>query len=118
MFKALETQESVENHLLCALSAEERARLRLRDVTFTLGHVVYECGERLDYAYFPTTCVVSCLYTMRDGSIAEMALVGNDGVIGISLFLGGGNMTHQAVAQIGGRALKISSKALHEEFAR
>jgi CRP-like cAMP-binding protein len=118
MLKALETQESVENHLLCALSAEERARLRLRDVTFTLGEVVYECDERIDYAYFPTTCVVSCLYTMRDGSTAEMALAGNDGIIGIASFLGGGTIPHRAVVQVGGHALKIPAKALQEEFAR
>ena len=83
MFKALETQGSIGNHLLCALSAEELTRLRLRDVAFTLGEVVYECDQRIDYAYFPTTCVVSCLYTTRDGSTAEMALAGNDGIIGI-----------------------------------
>jgi CRP-like cAMP-binding protein len=118
MFRALETQESVGNYLLCALSTEERARLRLRDVTFTLGDVVYECDERIDYAYFPTTCVVSCLYTMRDGSTAEMAMTGNDGIIGIASFLGGGTVPHRAVAQIGGHALKIPAKALQEEFAR
>jgi CRP-like cAMP-binding protein len=120
MFRALEMQDPQENRLLSSLTAEERARLHpsIRHVALPLGHVVYECGERIDYAYFPTTCVVSSLYTMRDGSIAEMSLVGNDGVLGISLFLGGGNMTHQAVTQIGGHALKISSKALQEEFAR
>jgi len=118
MFKALETQESVGNYLLCALSSEERVRLRLRDVAFTLGEVIYECDERIDYAYFPTTCVVSCLYTMRDGSTAEMALTGNDGIIGIASFLGGGTVPHRAVAQISGHALKISAKALQEEFAR
>ncbi|MDX6712210.1 MAG: hypothetical protein QOH96_3226 [Blastocatellia bacterium] len=118
MFKALETQESVGNHLLCALSTEERSRLRLRDVIFTLGEVIYECDERLEYAYFPTSCVVSCLYTTRDGSTAEMALTGNDGIIGFALFLGGGTVPHRAVAQIGGHALKMPAKALQEEFAR
>ncbi len=118
MFKALETQGAVGNHLLSALSAEELARLRLRDMTFTLGEVVYECDQRIDYAYFPTTCVVSCLYTTRDGSTAEMALTGNDGIIGIASFLGGGTIPHRAVAQIGGHALKIPAKALQEEFAR
>jgi CRP-like cAMP-binding protein len=118
MFKALETQGAVGNHLLGALSTEELARLRLRDVTMTLGEVVYECHQRIDYAYFPTTCVVSCLYTTRDGSTAEMALAGNDGIIGIASFLGGGTIPHRAVTQIGGHALKIPAKALQEEFAR
>src|ERR1700692_194945 len=118
MFKALETQESVGNYLLSAPSTKERARLRLRDVTLTLGEVVYECDQRIDYAYFPTTCVVSCLYTTRDGSTTEMALAGNDGIIGIASFLGGGTVPHRAVAQIGGHALKIPAKTLQEEFAR
>jgi CRP-like cAMP-binding protein len=121
MFKALETQNPQENCLLSYLTTEEHARLRpsIRHVTLPLGHVLYECGERVDYAYFPTTSVVSCLYTMRNGSIAEIALVGNDGVIGTPLFLGGGSTTtHQAVAQIGGHALKIPAKVLQEEFAR
>jgi CRP-like cAMP-binding protein len=118
MFKALETQESVGNNLLCALSTDERSRLRLRDAAFALGEVLYECDERIEYAYFPTSCVVSCLYTTRDGSTAEMALTGNDGIIGVALFLGGGTIPHRAVAQIGGHALKIPAKALQEEFAR
>ena len=118
MSKALEMQRSVGNHLLCALSPEELARLRLRDAAFTLGDVVYECDQRIDYAYFPTTCVMSCLYTTRDGSTAEVALAGNDGIIGIASFLGGGTIPHRAVVQIGGHALKIPAKALQEEFAR
>src|SRR5204863_5269498 len=64
------------------------------------------------------SCVLSCLYSTRDGSTAEMALTGNDGIIGVALFLGGGAVPHRAVAQIGGHALKITAKALQEEFAR
>ena len=120
MFKALEMQEYAGNRLLWSLSEEERARLRpnMKHVTLALGQVVYECGERIDYVYFPTTCVVSLLYTMRDGSTAEMALAGNDGVVGIALFLGGGNIPHRAVAQIGGLALKMPARVLQEEFTR
>ena len=118
MFKALETQESEGNYLLCALSTEERSRLRLQDVTFSLGEVVYECDERIEHAYFPTGCVVSCLYSTRDGSTAEMAVTGNEGIVGIALFLGGGAVPHRAVAQIGGHALKVTAEALQEEFAR
>ena len=90
----------------------------MRQVTFPVGHVLYGRGDRIDYAYFPTTCVVSCIYIMRNGSIAEIALVGNDGAIGIASLLGSSNISHQAVAQISGHALKIPTKVLQEEFAR
>jgi CRP-like cAMP-binding protein len=120
MFKALESQEHVGNRLLRSVSAEERARLRpsTKGVTLSLGQVLYECGEGIDYVYFPTTCVVSLLYTMRDGSTAEMALAGNDGLIGIASILGGGNIPHRAVAQIGGYALKVPARVLQAEFMR
>jgi CRP-like cAMP-binding protein len=120
MFKALETQEHLGNRLLWSLSVEELGRLRpsMKHVTLSLGQVIYECGERIDYVYFPTTCVVSLLYTMLDGSTAEMALAGNDAVIGIALVLGGGKIPHRAVAQIGGHALKIPARVLQQEFAR
>jgi CRP-like cAMP-binding protein len=120
MFKALEWQEHVGNRLLRSVSAEERARLgpSTKGVILSLGQVLYECGEGIDYVYFPTTCVVSLLYTMRDGSTAEMALAGNDGLIGIASILGGGNLPHRAVAQIGGHALKIPARVLQEEFMR
>jgi CRP-like cAMP-binding protein len=120
MFRALDTQEYIENRILCSLSAEERAHLNLsmKYVTFSLGQVVYECGEQIDYVYFPTTCVVSLLYTMRDGSTAEMALAGNDGIVGVASFLGGGNIPHRAVAHIGGHALKMPARILQQEFRR
>ncbi|MBS1801665.1 MAG: Crp/Fnr family transcriptional regulator [Acidobacteria bacterium] len=120
MLKALGTQEYSENRLLRSLSAEERVRLcsSIKRVTLALGQVVYECGERIDYVYFPTTCVVSLLYTTRDGATAEIALTGNDGIIGVALFLGGGNIPHRAVAQIGGHALKMPARVLQEEFMR
>src|SRR5260370_28517367 len=120
MFKALETHEYVGNRLLWSLSAEELAHLRpsMKHVTLSLGQVIYECGERIDYFYFPTTCVVSLLYTMLDGSTAEMALAGNDAVIGIALVLGGGKIPHRAVAQIGGHALKKSRRVLQQERSR
>ena len=120
MLNALEWQEHIENRLLRSLSVEEYARLRmnLKRVTLPLGHVVYECGERMDYVYFPMTCVVSLLYTMRDGATAEMALAGNDGVVGIASFLGGGNVPNRAVAQIAGDALRMPARVLQEEFAR
>lgn len=113
-------QDFLENHLLRIISAEERARLHpsLRHAPLTLGQVLYEPDGFLDHVYFPTTCVVSCLYTMHNGSTAEIALAGNDGVIGVALFLGGGTMPHRAVVQIGGNAIKIPAKVLQAEFAR
>lgn len=118
MVKTLETQEPAGNHLLCALSAEERSRLHLQDVIFSLDEVVYERDERIEYAYFPTSCVLSCLYSTREGSTSEMAVIGNDGIVGIASFLGGGAVPHRVVAQIGGHALKTEAKTLQEEFAR
>jgi CRP-like cAMP-binding protein len=120
MFRALDTQEHVENRLLSCLSAEERAHLdpSMKYVTLALGQVIYECSEQIDYVYFPTTCVVSLQYTMRDGSTAEMALAGNDGIVGIASFLGGGNIPHRAVAQIAGHALKMPARILQQEFRR
>ena len=110
----------VEHDAREGVDAGERARLRpsIKGVTLPLGHVLYECGERMDYVYFPTTCVVSLHYTMRDGSTAEMALAGNDGLVGIASVLGGGYIPHRAVAQIGGEALKLPARIVQEEFAR
>ena len=118
MFASAVRRSSIGNHLLCALSAEEYARLNPSVKQFALGQVVYESGNPLEYVYFPTTSVVSWLYTMQDGSTAEMALAGNDGVVGIASFLGGESAPHWAVVQIGGDALKISARVLRAEFAR
>src|SRR5690349_14843340 len=89
-----------ENRLLAALPDDEYQRLvpQLANVSFALGEVVYEFGVQLDYVYFPTTAIVSLLYTMQNGSSAEMGLTGNDGVV-IALFMGGGTMPNRAVVQ-------------------
>ena len=81
----------IENYLLSALPSAEYDRLlsTQQRVTFSLGDVVYESSGALEYVYFPTTSVVSLLYTMENGATAEMGLVGNDGMVGVSLFLGG-----------------------------
>ena len=88
-----------ENRLLAALPLDEYQRLlpQLANVFFGLGEVVYEFGGQLDYVYFPTTAIVSLLYTMENGSSAEMGLTGNDGVVGIALFMGGGTMPNRGV---------------------
>ena len=82
--------EPVENRLLAALPRDEYDRLlpQLQQVSFDLGEVVYEFGGHLDYVYFPTTSIVSLLYTMENGASAEMGLTGNDGVVGIALWGG------------------------------
>jgi CRP-like cAMP-binding protein len=120
MFNTAGRHDCLGNHLFRSLSAEELARLRpsMQHTTLALGQVIYESGGYLDYVYFPTTCVVSCLYTMHDGSTAEMALAGNDGVIGVALFLGGSTTPHRAVVQIGGDAIKIPARMIQAEFAR
>jgi CRP-like cAMP-binding protein len=108
------------NYLLADLPGEDCRRLRsdLEHVTFSLGQVIYESGGYLDYAYFPTSSVVSLLYTTEDGSTAEMGMTGNDGVVGVALFLGGDTTPNRAVAQIAGGAFRMKAKVLRQEFAR
>jgi len=120
MSKSVEPPLSTENRLLAALPREEYQRLvpELHPVTFSLGDVVYESGARLDYIYFPTTSVVSLLYMMEDGSVAEAGLAGNDGVVGVALFLGGDTTPNRAVVQLAGRAIRMKAKALQWEFRR
>ena len=99
---SIKPQGPVENRLLAALPDEVFARLlpHLQPVSFALGGVVYESSERMERLYFPTTCIVSLLYTMTDGATAEMGLVGNDGIVGIALFMGGNTVPNRAVAQL------------------
>src|SRR6185503_9551989 len=108
-----------ENRLLAALPLDEYQRLlpQLTNVSFGLGEVVYEFGGQLAYVYFPTTAIVSLLYTMENGTSAEMGLTGNDGVVGIALFMGGGTMPNRAVVQSAGGALRMKAKILQDEFA-
>src|SRR5215210_86254 len=110
----------VENRLLAALPPEDYQRLlpQLQQVSFSLGQVVYEFGGHLDYVYFPTDSIVSLLYTMENGTSAEMGLTGNDGVVGIALFMGGGTMPNRAIVQSGGAAIRMKAKVLQDEFAR
>lgn len=115
-----ESSEVVRNRLLAALPREDYERLRpqLQQVSFALGQVVYEFGGHLDYVYFPTTSIVSLLYTMENGTSAEMGLTGNDGVVGIALFMGGGTMPNRAIVQSAGEAIRMKAKVLQDEFAR
>ncbi len=109
-----------ENRILGALPGQEYERLfpRLQQVFFPLGEIVYEFGGQLDYVFFPTSSIVSLLYTMENGTSAEMGLTGNDGVVGIALFMGGGTMPNRAVVQSAGGAVRMKAKLLRDEFAR
>ena len=107
-----------ENRLLAALPDEELERLvpTFQHASFSLGDVLYEFGGRLDYVYLPTSSIISLLYTMENGATAEMGLTGNDGVVGIALFMGGETMPNRAVVQSAGAAVRMKAKVLQEEF--
>jgi CRP-like cAMP-binding protein len=107
------------NRILRDLPPQDRIRLTaaLQPVAFELGDVICEPGQRLDHIYFPTTAVVSSLYTTEEGETAEMGLVGNDGVVGVSLFLGGEATPNQATVVVAGDALRLAAHVLRKEFA-
>jgi CRP-like cAMP-binding protein len=108
------------NHLLAALPAAEQEQIypRLQLVEMPLAKVVYEPGDVLRYAYFPTDCIVSLLYVLEDGASTEISIVGNDGLIGLTLFMGGGTTPSRAVVQSGGHAYRLPGQTLREEFHR
>jgi CRP-like cAMP-binding protein len=109
-----------DNHILDALPAEERDRLfpHLNFVSMPLGKVLYESGEKLKHIYFPTDSIVSLLYVMKDGASAEIAVVGNEGAIGVSLFMGGETTPSRAIVQSAGSAYGLDRKRLKLEFDR
>ena len=109
-----------KNRLLAALPEEvyERLHPHLDNVPLSLGQVIYESGEHLDHIYFPTTCIVSLLYTMENGTSAEIGVVGNEGVVGIALFMGGETTPNRAVVQSEGFSLKLRLGVMKEEFRR
>jgi len=109
------------NTLLAALPAEVFNRLRadLVPVAMPLGHVIYESGAELKHVYFPAPgCIISMLYVMTDGSSAEIAVVGNEGMVGIALFMGGGSTPSRALVQSAGMAFQLKADALTREFER
>ena len=108
-----------QNHLLTALPAKDYARLLpdLEPIAMPLGWVVYESGSRLGYVYFPTTCIVSLLYVMESGASAEIAIVGEEGLVGISLFMGGESTPSRAVVQSAGAGYRLKASVLKREFA-
>jgi CRP-like cAMP-binding protein len=109
-----------QNHLLAALPAAEFERLapHLELVPLLLGDTLYEPGGQLQHVYFPTTAIVSLLYIMESGVSAEMAGVGNEGVLGISLFMGGETTPSSAVVQTAGHGYRLPGRVLKTEFNR
>jgi len=108
------------NALLAGLPSAERARLsdNLELVPLELGQVLYESGESMTHAYFPTDCVISLLYVMKNGESAEIAIVGNEGMIGIALFMGGDSTMSRAIVQNAGHAYRLEAQILKDEFSR
>jgi len=112
--------QPADNHLLGALPSEVLRRLfpYLEYVDLPLGEVLFESGDALLHVYFPVDCIVSLLYVLADGSSAEIAIVGNDGLIGIGLFMGGETSHDRAIVQSAGRAYRIVGTRVKGEFHR
>ena len=109
-----------ENHLLAALPDPEwqRWQPQLERVEMPLGQVLYESGTTLSHVYFPTTAIVSLLYVMENGASAEIAVVGNEGIVGISLFMGGDSTSSRAVVQSAGLGFRLKAQIMKDDFNR
>jgi CRP-like cAMP-binding protein len=114
----LKSRELKKNHLLAALPEAEWKRWSssLERVVMPLGEVLYEPGITLRYVYFPITSIVSLLYVMENGASAEIAVVGNEGLVGVSLFMGGGSTPSRAVVQSAGIGCRLESQMMKDEF--
>jgi CRP-like cAMP-binding protein len=108
------------NHLLAALPSDDFKRLQpsLEPVTLRLGEMIYEPGRHMHYAYFPTTSIVSLHYVTESGASAETAGVGNEGVVGVTIFMGGDTTSSSAVVQTAGYAYRLEASVLKQEFKR
>lgn len=109
-----------DNHLLSALPEAEWLRLEpyLERVNLSLHQSLYEPGQVLNHAYFPTTSIVSRMYVTEAGASAESATVGNDGMVGVCLIMGGGSTSSRAVVHTAGEAYRVPARVIKEEFAR
>ena len=114
------THNPQTNQLLAALPADVLERLipHLELKKLALGDVVYESGDNLQYVYFPVDCIVSLLYVMEDGASAEISVVGNEGLVGIAVFMGGDSTPSQALVQSAGCAYRLPGQVLKDEFNR
>ncbi len=115
-----DTPNPSQNHLLAAMSAEVRGRVfpSLELVALPLGKVLYESGDALRHVYLPTDAIVSLLYVMESGASAEISVVGNEGLIGIALFMGGESTPSRAIVQNAGYAYRLPGQLLKDEFNR
>src|ERR1700678_131864 len=104
------------NHLLAALPQDQWQRWlpHLEHVEMPLGQVLYDPGSTLSHVYFPTTAIVSLLYVMQNGASAEIAVVGNDGVVGVSLFIGGDSPSSRAIVQSAGGGFRFTAQLMKE----
>lgn len=109
-----------DNLLLAALPTTDYQRLLpdLEWVPMPLGEILYESGDELHHAYFPSTCIVSLLYVMENGASAEIAVVGNEGIVGVALFMGGGSMPNRAVVQSAGSGFRLRAPLIRQECNR
>jgi CRP-like cAMP-binding protein len=109
-----------QSHLLAVLPEPESKRMlpHMELVSLPLGRALYESGDQLSSVYFPTTSIVSLLYELENGSSAEIAVIGNEGIVGIALFMGGDTMPNRAVVQSAGQAYRLPGRLLKEEFNR
>src|SRR6187549_3860760 len=111
---------ALKNHLLAALPAAEFVRIepRLEEVSLDLGTVLYESGDRMTHVYFPTTAIISLLYVMQNGGTAEIGIAGNNGLVGVALFMGGETTSSRAIVQSAGNAVRMKPDAMRDEFRR
>jgi CRP-like cAMP-binding protein len=116
----VDTPTPLQNHLLAALAAEVQDRLfpQLELISLPLGRVLYESGDTLRHVYFPTDSIVSLLYVMENGASGEISVVGNEGLVGIALFMGGESTPSRAIVQSGGSAFRLPGQQLKDEFHR
>ena len=112
--------DPIDNRLIAALPERDRQRWlpQLEAVELRLGQALYESGDTLSHVYFPTTAIVSLLYVMESGASAEIAVVGNEGLVGISVFMGGESTTSRAVVQSAGHAYRLAAQSIKEEVKR
>jgi CRP-like cAMP-binding protein len=112
--------DPMENGLIAALAERDRQRWleQIEFVDLRLGQALYESGDTPNHVYFPTTAIVSLLYVMESGASAEIAVVGNEGLVGISVIMGGESTTSRAVVQSAGHAYRLASRVIKEEIKR